>query len=191
MMLHSLLVMLDIMDDELGLDYMKLHFEPFTRPQEVNGKRPPHLLLVDGHTSHINWHIVDFAINEGIHMVCLPSHSTYLLQPLDVSCFGLLTKNYNKALDAFHLKNGLWAEVKKPQFWELLKVSRKETFTPETIQAAWKKSGCCQTPAGFTIPKQAKIDFNRPRHTSKAKTFTRCCPRWLGKYSRYYSINRL
>ena len=98
-------------------------------------------------------------------MICLPSHSTHLLQPLDVGCFGLYTKNYNAALDSFHLKNGLWAEVKKPQFWELLKGARKATFTSEMIVAAWKKSGCwpiaSEPPTGCPLPKRVDLTYAR------------------------------
>jgi len=61
------------MDDELGLEYMKQHFEPYTRgavrrvtegPEIIEGvieeviegaevNHPPRCLIVDGHSSHV------------------------------------------------------------------------------------------------------------------------------------------
>ena len=39
------------MDDELGLEFMKEHFEPYTRPQNPSD---PRCLIVDGHSSHLS-----------------------------------------------------------------------------------------------------------------------------------------
>lgn len=66
------------MDNELGLAYMKEHFEPATRPANRNGKRPAHLLLVDGHDSHVSWQVVEFALQ-------LESTS-YVSQPMPRTC---------------------------------------------------------------------------------------------------------
>ena len=66
-------------------------------------------------------------------------------------------------LSITHFKNGLWAEVKKPQFCELLKTSSKATFTSETIIAAWRKSGCwpiaSEPPAGCPAPKRIDATY--------------------------------
>ncbi|RPB00189.1 hypothetical protein L873DRAFT_1681530, partial [Choiromyces venosus 120613-1] len=48
------------------------------------------LLLIDGHTSHFNWKFINFCLNNKILPLCLPAHSTHLLQPLDVRPFGSL-----------------------------------------------------------------------------------------------------
>ena len=76
------------MDDELGMLYISQHFEPHTR----SGK--PRILIVDGHTSHVCWPVIQFALDNDIHMIQLPSKSTHVLQPLDVGCFALLQAAY-------------------------------------------------------------------------------------------------
>jgi len=44
----------DHMDDELGLDYMVKHFEPHTRPADLDGTQAPwRMLIVDGNSSHV------------------------------------------------------------------------------------------------------------------------------------------
>lgn len=85
------------MDDELGLEYMKQHFERYTRPS-IGGTTTPRCLIVDGHSSHIAWRVVKYALDNNIHMICLPSKSTHLLQPLDVGCFGVMQVTYEKNL---------------------------------------------------------------------------------------------
>ena len=47
----------------------------------------PVLLIEDGHSSHISLDVIGLAPDNGIHLLCLPAHTTHLLQPLDVSVF--------------------------------------------------------------------------------------------------------
>lgn len=78
------------MYDDLGLQYMKEHFEPYTGlPVEVQigdvkikiekgeedtiGLLAPRCLSVDSHSSHVTWRIVQYALDHKIHMICLPS----------------------------------------------------------------------------------------------------------------------
>lgn len=90
------------MDDELGLEYIKKHFEPYTRTGSDNAETPARCLIVDGHSSHIAWKVVKHALDHNIHMICLPSKSTHLLQPLDVGCFGVLQTTYEKNLSGMY-----------------------------------------------------------------------------------------
>lgn len=130
------------MDNTLGYEYMSKHFEPHTRPASISGRPLPwRLLLVDGHHSHIHWKVIEYALEHRIKVLCLPPHSTHFMQPLDVGCYGVLAKAYKKGLRNWVFKNPK-VNITKPHFWELLVVARKITFTSETIQSAWKSSGC-------------------------------------------------
>ena len=82
------------MDDELGFEYMRMHFEPQTRGSG-SGSR---CLIVDGHSSHTAWKMVKYALDHDIHLICLPSKSTLVLQPLNVGCFGVLQTTYERNL---------------------------------------------------------------------------------------------
>jgi len=57
------------------------------------------LLLLDGHGSHFNWEFFDFCLSNKIIPLCLPAHSTHLLQPLDVGLFSPLQRFYSNGLD--------------------------------------------------------------------------------------------
>jgi hypothetical protein len=51
-----------------------------------------HLLILDGHNSHITLEVIHKASQAGIDMVTLPSHTSHALQPLDVSMFAPFKK---------------------------------------------------------------------------------------------------
>ena len=72
--------------DKLGLEWLK-HFEAFTKPFTVGVYQ---LLILDGHGSHITLEFDQYCKVYYIIILCMLAHSSYLLQPLDVSCFSLL-----------------------------------------------------------------------------------------------------
>ena len=55
-----------------------------------------HLLVLDGHNSHVTLEVVTLAMNFGLDIISLPSHTSYALQPLDVSCFKDLRLSLDK-----------------------------------------------------------------------------------------------
>ena len=75
---------------ELFLRWFKEHFLPRKPPGKV-------LLIMDGHTSHYNaLEMLNLADDNGVTILCLPSHTTQALQPLDRSFFGPLKTYYNQ-----------------------------------------------------------------------------------------------
>lgn len=124
------------MDDELGMLYISQHFEPHTRVADQ-----ARILIVDGHSSHICWRVIQFALDHNIHLIQLPSKSTHILQPLDVGCFALLQAAYERHLSSWLLQNPL-SVIRKVDFLDLLFNARTEVYTIETVKAAWEASGC-------------------------------------------------
>ena len=57
----------------------------------------PVLLLLDGHASHMSIEAIELARSNQVHILCIPAHTTHLLQPLDVGIFKSLKSNYYKA----------------------------------------------------------------------------------------------
>ena len=76
-------------DNEIGLEWIKQCFEPET--QCGNEYR---LLILDGYNSHITTKAIKFYIASKIILLCLPPHTTHLLQPLDVGIFAALATAY-------------------------------------------------------------------------------------------------
>jgi hypothetical protein len=54
---------------------------------------------MDGYGSHVTWDFFKYCIDNNIICLCLPPHSTYKLQLLDVVCFGPLQKRYSGKID--------------------------------------------------------------------------------------------
>jgi hypothetical protein len=46
-----------------------------------------HLLIFNGHGSHVTVDVVKTARSVGVDLIMLPSHKSHAMQPLDVSCF--------------------------------------------------------------------------------------------------------
>jgi len=78
------------MDRELFADWFCKVFVPNC------GRERPVLLVMDNHDSHISVPVIEKAQAEDIVLVGLPSHTTHLLQPLDV-------KVYNVAINLKHI----------------------------------------------------------------------------------------
>jgi hypothetical protein len=53
------------------------------------------MLIMDGHGSHLKHLFMEYAIDYQILLACLPPHSIYILQPLDVAIFGPVKKVYD------------------------------------------------------------------------------------------------
>jgi hypothetical protein len=82
--------------DNHGYEWLTTLFEPETCRND--GKR--RLLLLDGHGSHLTARFIAFCLDKNIDLVCLPPHTSHLLQPLDVGVFS-------------PLKQALSAEIEK------------------------------------------------------------------------------
>jgi len=115
-------------------------FEPRTRP--VNGINQHRILVLDGHSTHVeNYEFIQHAIDHNIHLICLPSHSTHILQPLDVGIFSPLSTYYRQELEDRVRQQGPYGTIKKGDVFPLLQRARLKTFQPETIRSAWRACG--------------------------------------------------
>ncbi|KIJ47861.1 hypothetical protein M422DRAFT_163360 [Sphaerobolus stellatus SS14] len=82
-------------DNEIGVHWIT----QFLR-ETSNKASGTHLLILDGHNSHVSYEFVNFARNHDIELLCLPSHSMADLQPLDVVIFGLLSHAWSNEVEA-------------------------------------------------------------------------------------------
>ena len=151
------------MDDELGYYYISKHFERHTQRPE----KRPRILIVDGHSSHICWPVIQHALNHHTHVIQLPSKSTHLLQPLDVGCFALLQAAYERHLRAWLLDNPL-SVIRKVDFLGLLYKARKDTYEPDTVRKAWKSAHCWPIDLDLArdVPLVPKLESEVQKQTS-------------------------
>jgi hypothetical protein len=59
-----------------------------------------HLLVLDGHGSHVTLKALEQEMAFGLYMITLPSHTSHALQPLDVLCFKPFKITFKKERDA-------------------------------------------------------------------------------------------
>jgi len=77
---------------------MLKHFDNITKGRLVSPEQYRFLIL-DGCEIHIHIDFVEYCISHRIVAYCLPSHTTHLLQPLDIAIFSPLQKAYGKEVD--------------------------------------------------------------------------------------------
>ena len=63
-----------------------------------------YLLIVDGYNSHMTMEVVYKAVKAGLDIINLTSHTSYHIQPLDVSIFGLFKRVFKRYMNAWTLQ---------------------------------------------------------------------------------------
>ena len=123
-------------DNELGVDWLKRCFEPATARYLQGNYR---LLVIDGHAFHISTEFIKFCNEKKIVPLCLPPHTTHLLQPLDVNVFGPLSREYKKQLEIVTRFNV--CSVDKVDFLKIIQKARKEAISKKKVLTAWRATG--------------------------------------------------
>jgi DNA-binding Lrp family transcriptional regulator len=122
-------------DNEIGFEWLK-HFDRCTAKRSVGRYR---LLILDGHESH---HSVDFeryCEENQIITLCMPPHSSHLLQPLDVGYFSLLKKAYGREIE--HLIRCSITHVSKTEFFPAFYAAYQATMTEQNIRSSFRGAG--------------------------------------------------
>ena len=79
-----------------------------------------HILVLDGHSSHLSLCAIEICIENNITMLCLPAHSSHILQPLDVGVYGHVKKEWRQILQDYYF-NSRAEKLDKENFAPLLK----------------------------------------------------------------------
>ena len=98
------------------------------------------LLFLDGHSSHITVKVIKLARQNNIHIICLPPHSSHILQPLDVCFFKPFKAHWKKVLDDYFIANNC-ENVTKDVFPSLLKIVAKESLLRQYPVTGFEKTG--------------------------------------------------
>jgi hypothetical protein len=119
--------------NELALAWLK-HFDAHTKP--VGAWR---LLIIDGHESHCSLEFQEYCKENKIIALCMPPHSSHLLQPLDVACFSPLKRSYGDGISA--LARNHIHHISKETFLPAFKAAYELTFTEQNARAGFKGAG--------------------------------------------------
>jgi hypothetical protein len=121
--------------NKLGLAWLK-HFNAHTKSRTVGTVR---LLILDGHESHNSKEFKDYCQDNKIITLCMPPHSSHLLQPLDVGCFSPLKKAYGRQVEA--LMRSRISHVTKLEFLPSFKRAYEAAITSRNIQGGFRGAG--------------------------------------------------
>ena len=112
-------------NNALGLEWLK-HFDAYTEARSVGSYR---LLILDGHESHLNQEFKDYCLEHKILTLCMPAHSSHILQPLDVVCFAPLKVKYSQRVRdlarqrVFHIDKETFLPAFKDAFFDVFSAS--------------------------------------------------------------------
>ena len=131
----------------------------------------PVVLLVDGHSTHIDIEISKFCNKNGILLYCLPAHSSHITQPLDVGFYGPLKQAWKKAVSEYSCNN-IGKSITKQTFAEVFKVAWENTVKVSTIVSSFRSAGIF--PVDFSAIRPEKLAPATIYTTVPAQTVVEC-----------------
>ena len=121
--------------DELSVEWVK-HFNRYTAPRTHGVYR---LLILDGHSSHATPKFDQYCTENKIITLCMPAHTSHLLQPLDVGCFSPLKRAYGHEIQEL-ARQGVY-HIDKIDFLTAYTRIRPAVLTQQNIQAGFQATG--------------------------------------------------
>jgi hypothetical protein len=122
--------------DEIGLRWLQKLFIPSTSSRTKGKYR---LLILDGHGSHLTAEFDQICEKNNIIAICMPPHSSHLLQPLDIGCFAVLKRSYARLVES--KTRARINHIDKLDFLEAYPSARIEAFKSETIKNSFATAG--------------------------------------------------
>jgi hypothetical protein len=122
-------------NNKLGVEWLK-HFNAYTKSRVIGARR---LLILDGHESHQSLEFQELCKENNIYTLCMPPHSSHLLQPLDVGCFSPLKRAYSREVESLirhHINH-----ITKLEFLPAFKTAFDRSFTLANICSAFRGAG--------------------------------------------------
>lgn len=123
-------------NDRLGLLWLQTVFNYHTQTRTTGQYR---LLILDGHGSHVTPEFDRYCIDNAIIVLCMPPHSSHLLQPLDVGCFSPLKSAYRHQIEiCMQLGRN---HIDKLDFIEAFKPARLSALNTSNIRSGFAATG--------------------------------------------------
>ncbi len=116
-------------------DYISKRFIPRTRHLPR-----PLLIIHDNYSTHLSIKTAKLAIQHQIHILCFPSHSTHLLQPLDIYTFKYVKTQWRSLLWDFN-KSSQSKSLDKSDFVRLFSKLYDYVLLPTHCAPAFAKAG--------------------------------------------------
>ncbi|XP_063241227.1 uncharacterized protein LOC134541602 [Bacillus rossius redtenbacheri] len=99
------------------------------------------LIVLDGHSSHKSIQALEFCEKNLISIICLPSHTTHRLQPLDRSFFKPLKTFYNETCNKFVQQHGGERKITKFNFGGIFRIAWSQAATSRIAESGFASTG--------------------------------------------------
>ncbi|EED11995.1 pogo transposable element, putative [Talaromyces stipitatus ATCC 10500] len=121
--------------DQIGLEWLRTHFIPYCG-RSMGSYR---MLILDGHGSHLTAEFDRTCTENNIIPICMPPHSSHLLQPLDVGCIAVLKRHYGQVVEQ-RMRDG-FNHIDKLDFLMAFPEARTVAYKARTIQNSFAATG--------------------------------------------------
>ncbi|EED13623.1 pogo transposable element, putative [Talaromyces stipitatus ATCC 10500] len=122
--------------DKIGSEWLKTHFIPLIDGRTLGKYR---MLILDGHGSHLTAEFDRTCTENNIIPVCMPPHSSHLLQPLDVGCFAVLKREYGRLIEQ-RMRLG-FNHIDKIDFLTSFPKARTMAYKAQTVRNSFMATG--------------------------------------------------
>jgi hypothetical protein len=95
--------------------------------------------VLDKHKSHHSVEFKEYCKENNIITLCMPPHSSHLLQPLDIRYFNVLKRAYNKEIEKM-IRNRI-THITKPDFFIAFHTAFYFAFTSENVRGGFRGAG--------------------------------------------------
>ncbi|XP_046560004.1 MFS-type transporter clz9-like [Haliotis rubra] len=124
-------------NSQIFRNYISDHFLKYSMPAT---KEKPVLILFDGHRSHVSVALSEWARKRNLILFVPPAHTSHILQPMDVGCFGPFERIYCNIRHEY-LRENAAKRVQKHSICRLGCKAYSAALTPANIQAFFRKCG--------------------------------------------------
>ena len=111
---------------EIFKTYLEKHFMKYVKGLSAD---QPIIVLYDCHKSHVSLGVIEWAKAHNIILFVFPAHTSHLLQPLDVGCFGPLCRIYNNC------------KITRYNIGELGTNAYVKGLSPENLRSSFRQTG--------------------------------------------------
>ena len=110
----------------------------------------PVLLVQDGHGSHVSIEIIEMARVNDVTLLCLPAHTSHILQPLHVGVFKSFKTSFNKACGNY-VRQYPGRVITTEILASMVAQAYPTSFTPVNVLRGFKKAGMYPFNEGIII----------------------------------------
>jgi hypothetical protein len=133
------------------------------------------MLVIDGHSSHLFAGFDPFCKEKKIIAISMPSHSSHILQPLDVRCFGPLKRACSQQIE--QLVKSHINHMRKVDFLIAFKAAFFTTMRETNIKAGFRASGLAPLDPDIVL---SKLDIKLRTPTPPGSPATTTGP-WISQ----------